>query len=126
MGWTSWLPFTSSSYSPNQPRPSADGGFIAPDRHRRQQCYDARDAFFRCLDQFDILDSVKDADLTESHCAESLRGMERECAQSWVTYFKQRRVFEWRKAKQKEMLEKEGAEQLPEHIKLPLPKPRAS
>ncbi|MCJ1269210.1 hypothetical protein MMC22_009099 [Lobaria immixta] len=55
----------SASTSPSQPsapKPSPDGGFEAPNRNARAHCWQARDAFFGCLERNAIVDSIKDAD----------------------------------------------------------------
>ncbi|KAL8931559.1 MAG: hypothetical protein Q9216_007158, partial [Gyalolechia sp. 2 TL-2023] len=66
MGLFSWSNTTPSS--PQAPKPTADGGFIAPDRSTRDRCYEARDAFFECLDRVSIVDSIKEADKAEESC----------------------------------------------------------
>lgn len=84
MGW-----FTSTSSSPapaiSSPESSRDGGFIAPDRTARQQCWDGRDSFFKCLDDHGIVDSVKEGEKAEKVCGRELREFERCCASSWVS-----------------------------------------
>lgn len=52
-------------------------------------------------------------------CGGEERDLRRECAESWVTYFKQRRVMEVKKSAMIEELRKEGAEELPEGTELP-------
>lgn len=66
------------------PEASSDGGFIAPDRTARAQCWEGRDAFFRCLDQHGIIDSVKEDGKAKEACAPELKEFERTCASSWV------------------------------------------
>ncbi|KAL8644316.1 MAG: hypothetical protein Q9226_007828 [Calogaya cf. arnoldii] len=99
MGLSSFNPFSSSttSPSPSSPKPSSDGAFIAPDRRTRAKCYEARDAFFQCLDKNGILDAITDAEKARKECGDVEKAFGRECAGSWVTYFKQRRVMEWKK-----------------------------
>lgn len=82
MGWFSSSP---SSPSPAAPEPSKDGGYIAPDRTARAQCWEGRDSFFRCLDQHGIIDSVKEDDKAKKLCAKELREFEGACASSWVS-----------------------------------------
>jgi cytochrome c oxidase assembly factor 6 len=108
MGW-----FTSSnSGTTTNAQPSNDGGFIAPDRSAREQCWYGRDAFFKCLDRNDIIDSVKEDDKAKKLCASELKAFEKACADSWVTYFKKRRVFEYQKELTLKKLEAEGAKPL--------------
>ena len=82
MGWFDWLG-SNTSNSP-APEPSKDGGYIAPDRSSRTQCWEARDAFFSCLDKNGILDSVKEDDKAKQFCAPELKQFEKDCAMSWV------------------------------------------
>ncbi|KAK6543084.1 hypothetical protein TWF694_007007 [Orbilia ellipsospora] len=84
----------------------------APDRTERQKCWEARDQFFACLDKNDILDSIKHGDSASKKCGGELKVFERDCASSWVEYFKKRRVQEYKKAKLLEQMEAEGGQQL--------------
>ncbi|CAK3964304.1 related to Cytochrome c oxidase subunit 6B new16 [Lecanosticta acicola] len=99
----------SSSPSQAAPEPSRDGGFIAPDRTARQQCWDGRDNFFKCLDKVGIIDSVKEDDRAKKSCAPELKEFEKACAESWVTYFKKRRVMEYQRDQTLKKLNAEGA-----------------
>jgi cytochrome c oxidase assembly factor 6 len=109
MGWFSNSP---STPKPPPPESSKDGGFIAPDRSSRQKCWDGRDAFFKCLDDNGIIDSVKEGEKAKSVCPAELKAFEGVCAESWVTYFKKRRVFEHQKEQTIRKLEAEGAQPL--------------
>lgn len=102
--------FFTSSPSPTTPEKSTDGGFIAPDRSARDKCWSGRDAFFKCLDENDIIDSVKEDEKARKLCAPELKAFEAACADSWVTYFKKRKVFEHQKALTLKRLEEEGAQ----------------
>ncbi|KAL9528287.1 Cytochrome c [Sphaerulina musiva] len=82
---------------PPQPEASKDGGFIAPDRTARAQCWEGRDAFFACLEKNGIIDSVREDKKAREHCAPELAQFEKTCASSWVTYFKKRRVMEYQR-----------------------------
>ena len=82
MGLTDWL--GGSSSKPQPPEPSKDGGFIAPDRSAREQCWEGRDAFFQCLDRNGIIDSVKQDAEAHQKCSAELKQFERNCASSWV------------------------------------------
>ncbi len=84
MGLSSFNPFASSTPSPSSPKPSSDGAFIAPDRTSRAKCYEARDAFFQCLDNNGILDAIKDEDKARKECGDVEKVFGRECAGSWV------------------------------------------
>lgn len=69
---------------PSHPPPSQDGGYIAPDRTARAQCWEGRDSFFRCLDQHGIIDSVREDEKARQMCAPELKEFEKVCAASWV------------------------------------------
>lgn len=89
----------SASTSPSQPpapKPSPDGAYEAPNRNARAHCWQARDAFFECLDRHAIIDSIKDADQAQKLCGEEGKGFERDCASSWVrTTLMFGRKLEW-------------------------------
>jgi len=78
MGW-----FSSSSQLP-EPKLSADGAPIAPDRTQRARCWEGRDAYFKCLDRNEIIDSLKEKDKADKACAQEEKGFEANCATSWV------------------------------------------
>ncbi len=69
------------------PATSQDGTYIPMKRSERQQCWDARDRYFKCLDQNDILDSIKDARQAKEKCGREEQGFEKDCATSWVCAF---------------------------------------
>ncbi|KAF4634251.1 hypothetical protein G7Y89_g3856 [Cudoniella acicularis] len=98
------------------PKISVDGAPIAPDRSQRARCWEARDAYFHCLDKNNIIDSITEKDKAEKGCASEGRGFEANCASSWVTYFKKRRVMEYQKNQTLDKLRKEGAQQMPGEI----------
>ncbi|KAK6505138.1 hypothetical protein TWF481_007059 [Arthrobotrys musiformis] len=104
MGLLSYLGLTSSAPAPPKT--------TAPDRTERAKCWESRDLFFTCLDKHDILDSIKDSDAAGKNCGGQLKLFERDCAGSWVEYFKKRRVQEYKKAKLLEQMEAEGGQQL--------------
>lgn len=47
-------------------------------------CWEARDAYYKCLDKAEIIDPIKDADLASRHCSKEDKAFEQNCAQSWV------------------------------------------
>ncbi|KAL3466673.1 cytochrome oxidase c subunit VIb-domain-containing protein [Aspergillus heterothallicus] len=100
MGWFSW------SSNSNQ---SSDGGRIAPDRTSRQKCWEARDTFFTCLDNNDIIDSVKGDKEARKKCGKEIAEFEANCATAWVKYFKEKRVMEYNRDKTIERIKKEDA-----------------
>ncbi|TVY57252.1 Cytochrome c oxidase subunit 6B-like protein new16 [Lachnellula suecica] len=105
--------FGTSTSSPPPPKISSDGAPIAPDRTQRAKCWEARDGYFRCLDKNNIIDSIGEKDKAEKNCASEGRGFEANCASSWVTYFKKRRVMEYQKNQTLEKLRAEGAQEMP-------------
>lgn len=79
MGWL-W-----SSSSQSGPKPSTDGGFIAPDRDQRAKCWEARDTYYNCLDKNGIIDPIKDDQKAKEACGLEEKGFEGQCAKSWVS-----------------------------------------
>lgn len=77
--------FGSSSPAPEQPKLSADGAPIAPDRTKRTICWDARDDYFRCLDRHGIVDALAEGDKAKSVCAREGKRLDGDCAKSWVS-----------------------------------------
>jgi cytochrome c oxidase assembly factor 6 len=77
----------SSSNKPSPPAPklSSDGAPIAPDRSQRAKCWEARDAYFRCLDKNGIVDSFSEKEKAEKGCGVEGIGFEANCASSWVS-----------------------------------------
>ncbi|KAI0148537.1 oxidoreductase-like protein [Xylariaceae sp. FL1272] len=89
-------------------------GARAPDRTERQQCWDARDAYYNCLDKHDVVDALNGAGKKKSdkECAVEDSAFQQNCASAWVTYFKKYRVAEYQKKKTIERLQKEGADKV--------------
>jgi cytochrome c oxidase assembly factor 6 len=78
MGWFSlWS-------SPAAPQKAPDGGSIAPNRTSRDQCYLARDFFFDCLEENNIVDSLKHEKEARSKCGKEIREFEAACSATWV------------------------------------------
>lgn len=84
MGWFSSSSSSPPPSTPTTPKPTSDGAFIAPDRSARDRCYEARDAFFACLDRAGIINSIEEAERADAECGALERGMGKECAASWV------------------------------------------
>lgn len=93
MGLPSWLQPADAAHSSSSPSGtltstaprSEDGGYVAPDRHKREECYESRDLFFKCLDKNDILDAIKEDEKARNVCSEEVVAYERDCARSWVS-----------------------------------------
>ncbi|TVY42812.1 Cytochrome c oxidase subunit 6B-like protein [Lachnellula subtilissima] len=108
--------FGTTTTSPPPPKISSDGAPIAPDRTQRAKCWEGRDGYFKCLDKNGIIDSIGEKAKAEKECASEARGFEANCASSWVTYFKKRRVMEYQKFQTMEKLRAEGAQEMPGEI----------
>lgn len=79
--------FGSSSPKENvtvAPGTTADGGYAPMKREERKKCWEARDAYFGCLDRNNILDSIKEADSATKACPKEEQLYEQDCATSWV------------------------------------------
>jgi cytochrome c oxidase assembly factor 6 len=49
-------------------------------------CWEARDQYFRCLDQNGIVDSIRNKDEAEKACSAEGKNFEKNCASSWVGF----------------------------------------
>ena len=85
-GLPDWL--TGSPKSADQPviEKAHDGGLVAPDRNKREMCYESRDIFFECLDKNNILDAIREDEQSRKACPQEVADYERDCAKSWVRY----------------------------------------
>lgn len=90
--------FSSSSDKLPAPKISTDGTPIAPDRSARAKCWEARDAYFQCLDKNTIIDSLTNKDAAEKACGVENKGFEKNCASSWVSFLRLCLYF-WRTGK---------------------------
>jgi cytochrome c oxidase assembly factor 6 len=82
MSWFS----SPSATTPTGPaaKPTSDGGYEAPNRSARAQCWESRDIFYECLDEHDILDAAKDDAEVRKKCPKELKYFEKDCASTWV------------------------------------------
>ena len=89
-----WIPFFSSS------KPT-DNQQHAPEK---------RDEFFNCLDKINILNSLdpKNAKAVKDNCSSEKAEFEFNCATSWIEYFQEKRVAEYKR----QMVIKESNESL--------------
>lgn len=111
-GLPSWLTGSSTpttATSTSTPPKSHDGGYIAPDRTKREACYESRDIFFSCLDKHDILDAVRNEDEAKSKCGSEHDDFARDCATSWIKYFKEKRVMEYNRDQTIARIQKDDA-----------------
>ncbi|THH33473.1 hypothetical protein EUX98_g725 [Antrodiella citrinella] len=58
-------------------------------RQDRKKCWEARDAYFACLDAAGVVKAGSEGVV----CATPLTVYEQNCAKSWISYFNQRRVL---------------------------------
>jgi cytochrome c oxidase assembly factor 6 len=77
-----WLPSFGGSKPEEKP---VDAVYEPPMRNKRDKCYAARDAFFTCLEQNNILDAIKDEDKSKAACGALNQEFERNCATAWVS-----------------------------------------
>ncbi|KAI0064943.1 hypothetical protein BV25DRAFT_1822719 [Artomyces pyxidatus] len=71
-------PFSSEKEPPN-----------AASRQDRAKCWEARDAYFACLDASQVVVAGTEG----SKCAVENRAYQQNCAKSWIDYFNKRRVL---------------------------------
>ncbi|EDO14445.1 hypothetical protein Kpol_224p3 [Vanderwaltozyma polyspora DSM 70294] len=93
---------------------SGNGDDDAPvaNRQQREQCWESRDLFFKCLDNVDIIDAndKKNKDIIKKNCNIEESNFEKDCAKSWISYFKDKRISDYKKLKFKEEMDKIGAQ----------------
>ncbi|KAK3290615.1 cytochrome oxidase c subunit VIb-domain-containing protein [Chaetomium fimeti] len=87
-------------------------GAVAPSRAERARCWEARDAYFACLDAGGIVDAVKDDRKAAAACGAESGRFEKDCAAQWVTYFKKWRVQDIQKKARLKELEAQGASKM--------------
>lgn len=87
-----------------------------PSRSKREICWASRDAYFACLDKYQVdnpLDPVK-GEIASSKCGAEDKQFQKDCIASWVKYFKEKRPFDLKK----ERLLKEAADQGQEIVQM--------
>ncbi|CAI4712222.1 BBL_G0042490.mRNA.1.CDS.1 [Saccharomyces cerevisiae] len=79
-------------------------------RSQRKLCWESRDAFFQCLDKADILDAMdpKNSKSIKSHCKVENEKFEENCAHSWIKYFKEKRVIDFKREETIKRIEQEA------------------
>ncbi|KAH7138344.1 cytochrome oxidase c subunit VIb-domain-containing protein [Dendryphion nanum] len=108
MGWSLW-----GSSEADGVKKTSGGAFETPSRTNRAKCYEARDAFFECLDRNSILDSINTKNnqaKAKKACGQEDLVFEKNCAHSWVEYFKKQRVVNWQKEQTIKKIEREGGD----------------
>ncbi|KAI0050518.1 hypothetical protein FA95DRAFT_1487183 [Auriscalpium vulgare] len=61
----------------------------AASRQDRTRCWEARDAYFACLDASGVVVAGSEG----SRCAGQNKAYQENCARSWIDYFNKRRVL---------------------------------
>ncbi|ODV96934.1 hypothetical protein PACTADRAFT_39201 [Pachysolen tannophilus NRRL Y-2460] len=90
---------------------SEDSSSQIPMRSKREKCWESRDLFNKCLDKYNI-DNALDKNsikIINQNCAEEDKQFNKDCAASWVEYFKGKRYVEIKKAKMLEQVEIDNA-----------------
>ncbi|KAJ7146774.1 cytochrome oxidase c subunit VIb-domain-containing protein [Mycena epipterygia] len=90
-----WWPFGNSASTQEDPTP--------PTRQERQKCWESRDAYFACLDGVGVIRAGTEG----KACSAENRAYQKTCAQSWITYFNERRKLAF---DQKDMLAQANAQ----------------
>lgn len=110
MGWLPSFSVPGASTSASSTSKTSDGGYQAPLRNTREACYESRDIFFDCLDEHDILDANKHDAESRQRCPKEVEAYERDCAKSWIKYFKEKRVMEYNRDRTIEKIQKDDRE----------------
>ncbi|KAF6011291.1 hypothetical protein HII13_002648 [Brettanomyces bruxellensis] len=78
----------------------------------REQCWESRDIFFKCLDNIKVIDPLdpEKGQEIKKNCGKEDQQFQKDCVASWVKYFKQKRPFDKKKAKILKQAKDEGAE----------------
>ncbi|SCU98372.1 LAFA_0G17458g1_1 [Lachancea sp. 'fantastica'] len=86
----------------------------APSRSSRKQCWEARDGYFRCLDNISVVNALdpKHHDDIKKSCHGEEDKFEQDCATSWIKYFKEKRVVDYKREKFMKEMESKNAQQI--------------
>lgn len=81
-------------------------------RSQRKQCWGSRDEFFTCLDSIGVVNALDsdNAKRIASQCAQQEDEFEKNCATSWVKYFKEKRLVDYQKQQFIKKVEEENAQ----------------
>ncbi|KAK9471006.1 cytochrome oxidase c subunit VIb-domain-containing protein [Dipodascopsis tothii] len=79
-------------------------------RASREKCWESRDLFTACLDREKIVDAFAQEADVKAKCNAENTAFERDCIVSWVNYFKQKRIQDYRKIRMMEEAEARNAE----------------
>lgn len=88
---------------------------IAPNRSKREVCWDARDKYLDCLEVNKIDNPLEDKykDVLKKNCSKQEQEFEANCVKSWVHYFKEKYVVDLKKERFLKEMEEKGGKQLP-------------
>jgi cytochrome c oxidase assembly factor 6 len=87
----------------------------APNRSKREQCWDARDAYLSCLEKNNVENPLDDkyASVIKKECSKQENEFEGKCVKSWVHYFKEKYVVDNKRERFLKEMEEKGAQKLP-------------
>lgn len=86
-------------------------GFSTPNtRSQRKLCWESRDVFFQCLDRANVLDATdpKNGKIIGAQCPAENKKFEENCAHSWIKYFKEKRITDFRREEAIKKIEQEA------------------
>lgn len=84
-------------------------------RSGRAKCWEARDIYFKCLDRINVIDplNVSNANTIKENCGKEDLAFNESCASSWISYFKEKRLMEYKKEQFAKQIEIENAARQP-------------
>lgn len=79
-------------------------------RSSRKQCWEARDEYFQCLDKIGVVNALdpKQQPTVEKHCSKQDQRFDDNCATSWIKYFKEKRVIDFKREETIKRIEQEA------------------
>ncbi|SCV05061.1 LANO_0G17612g1_1 [Lachancea nothofagi CBS 11611] len=85
-----------------------------PLRSSRKQCWESRDGFFQCLDKISVVNALesKHEDAIQKSCKTEEGKFEEDCATSWIKYFKEKRVVDYKREKFMQEMESKNGQQI--------------
>ncbi|KAH3674315.1 hypothetical protein WICMUC_003387 [Wickerhamomyces mucosus] len=92
---------------------------IAPNRSKREVCWNSRDKYLDCLEKNNIDNPLDDkyAKVLKDKCSKESSNFDQNCAKSWVHYFKEKYVVDLKKERFLKEMEAKGGKELPFPIK---------
>lgn len=83
-------------------------------RSQRRLCWDARDKYFECLNGINVINALseKNQPLIKKSCQQQEDEFEKNCVDSWIKYFKEKRIDDYRKEQLKLQMEQQEREQM--------------